>query len=299
MVVVSNPLSPALSQEHGESLLTTPQKVSPMHSLPFSPSQFLNSPNLSFDTNLTSTPVLGTLPSSQSTPLQHPISSTSNVLRTSSAAPSTTCTPPNAPLASSSSSTSTSVVLSVGGQPRTPKSRRALLQSAPKTPTPLKNALREIEKKSGPLKHLVRVCCGFYCLCLFICFIFSYFRLCFSLLVISPYFPCLPFILLLFVCSFVLVSPYLLLSCSSFLIFPCFSSLPDLCFCRSCCLSFSLISLFSSPSFLSFLIFLFCFSSLSSFPPYCHIFSFSSSISFPFSCIVFSFSLVSIPFHLL
>lgn len=113
-----------------ESLLTTPQKMSPVKTIPFSPSQFLNSPNLSFDDgNLTSTPVLGGIPVSQSTPVQ-PLPSSSN--------------PPN-PTSTPSESSS---------QPRTPKSRRALLQSAPKTPTPLKNALREIEKKSGPLKHL-------------------------------------------------------------------------------------------------------------------------------------------------
>lgn len=154
MFNLSFPLS---QQEHGESLLTTPQKVSPVHSLPFSPSQFLNSPNLSFDTtNLTSTPVLGTLPSSQSTPLQLPQSSNSNPVRTSTS--SSTSTPPSAPSATTSSTSTSTSVSSVAGQPRTPKSRRALLQSAPKTPTPLKNALREIEKKSGPLKHLVRTC---------------------------------------------------------------------------------------------------------------------------------------------
>lgn len=161
------------SQEHGESLLTTPQKVSPMHSLPFSPSQFLNSPNLSFDTtNLTSTPVLGTLPSSQSTPLQQPQSSNSNPVRISSSA--STSTPPSALLATASS-TSTTTSVSVSGQPRTPKSRRALLQSAPKTPTPLKNALREIEKKSGPLKHLVRTyACPCFVLCTSSYFIFPF-----------------------------------------------------------------------------------------------------------------------------
>lgn len=38
-------------------LQKTPVKVTPVKQLPFSPSQFLNSPNLSFDVNLTSTPV--------------------------------------------------------------------------------------------------------------------------------------------------------------------------------------------------------------------------------------------------
>ncbi|XP_069959899.1 transcriptional activator Myb isoform X2 [Cherax quadricarinatus] len=115
-----------------ESLLTTPQKMTPVKAIPFSPSQFLNSPNLSFeDNNLTSTPILGGIPVSQSTPVQ-PLSSSN---------------PPPPPPHSSTPCEPT-------GQPRTPKSRRALLQPAPKTPTPLKNALREIEKKSGPLKHL-------------------------------------------------------------------------------------------------------------------------------------------------
>ncbi|XP_045106627.1 myb-related protein A-like isoform X4 [Portunus trituberculatus] len=133
-------------QENNDSLLTTPQKVSPVHTLPFSPSQFLNSPNISFETSLTSTPVLlAGLPSSQSTPVHQPPSSTSNN------GTSTTSTPPSA-ATTAVTSVATSVSASAG-QPRTPKSRRALLQPTPKTPTPLKNALREIEKKSGPLKH--------------------------------------------------------------------------------------------------------------------------------------------------
>nr|XP_045618400.1 transcriptional activator Myb-like isoform X1 [Procambarus clarkii] len=113
-----------------ESLLTTPQKMTPVKTVPFSPSQFLNSPNLSFeDGNMTSTPVLGGIPVSQSTPVQ-PLPLSIHISNHTI----TPCEP--------------------SSQPRTPKSRRALLQSAPKTPTPLKNALREIEKKSGPLKHL-------------------------------------------------------------------------------------------------------------------------------------------------
>ncbi|XP_066948225.1 transcriptional activator Myb-like isoform X8 [Macrobrachium rosenbergii] len=114
-----------------ESLLTTPQKMTPVKMVAFSPSQFLNSPNLSFEdnNNLTSTPVLGSIPASQSTPVQSlPVTQPQNYH---------TSTPSDS-----------------AGQPRTPKSRRALIQPTPKTPTPLKNALREIEKKSGPLKHL-------------------------------------------------------------------------------------------------------------------------------------------------
>ncbi|XP_042223745.1 myb-related protein B-like isoform X2 [Homarus americanus] len=119
-----------LSLLEANESLTTPQKMTPVKTIPFSPSQFLNSPNLSFDDgNLTSTPLLGGIPASQSTPVQ-PLTTISNPLHHTS-----TPSEPN-------------------GQPRTPKSRRALLQSAPKTPTPLKNALREIEKKSGPLQHL-------------------------------------------------------------------------------------------------------------------------------------------------
>ncbi|XP_068210432.1 myb-related protein A-like [Palaemon carinicauda] len=114
-----------------ESLLTTPQKMTPVKMVAFSPSQFLNSPNLSFEdnNNLTSTPVLGSIPASQSTPVQSFSVSQPQTHHTSTPSDSS-------------------------GQPRTPKSRRALIQPTPKTPTPLKNALREIEKKSGPLKHL-------------------------------------------------------------------------------------------------------------------------------------------------
>ncbi|KAG0729997.1 Transcriptional activator Myb [Chionoecetes opilio] len=71
---------------------------------------------------------------------------------TSSIHPASTSTPPTA--TATVTCVATAVSSSAAGQPRTPKSRRALLQHAPKTPTPLKNALREIEKKSGALKHL-------------------------------------------------------------------------------------------------------------------------------------------------
>lgn len=109
-----------MSQDLDESLLTTPQKITPVKCTPFSPSQFLNSPNLFDDSNLTSTP-LCSAPVSQSTPVQ-PLGQSNN--------------------------------LAGNSQPRTPKSRRVLIQPTPQTPTPLKNALREIEKKSGPLTRL-------------------------------------------------------------------------------------------------------------------------------------------------
>lgn len=131
-----------LFQDPNESLLTTPQKVSPVRTIiPFSPSQFLNSPNLSFDDGtITSTPIQGGAAVSIGVPIAQSF---------------TPIQPHLGSLAHQLSHSHTSTPNHLGTQPRTPKSRRALLQPVPKTPTPLKNALREIEKKSGPLKHLV------------------------------------------------------------------------------------------------------------------------------------------------
>ena len=114
----------------------------------FSPSHFLNSPQISFD-HLTSTPVFGLNPQSQSTPMQssYCLNSSSHSLNT----------PTNVPVSSSGSRS---------GQLQTPKSRRTLIQPTPKTPTPLKNALRELEEKNGPLKPMVNIFCDLILYCL-------------------------------------------------------------------------------------------------------------------------------------
>ncbi|XP_074660485.1 transcriptional activator Myb-like [Tubulanus polymorphus] len=98
----------------------TPNKT-PIKNLPFSPSQFLNSPDVPFGNGqLTSTPICR------------------DVL---SATPINTCHADN------KSNTINTPKL----QNRTPKSKEEILEVTPRTPTPFKNALAEVEKKSGSM----------------------------------------------------------------------------------------------------------------------------------------------------
>uniref|UniRef100_T1IK26 Uncharacterized protein n=1 Tax=Strigamia maritima TaxID=126957 RepID=T1IK26_STRMM len=108
-----------------EMLFRSPEKTTPIKSLPFSPSQFLNSPGIR-NLNLTSTPVCTILNQ------EHNFLYEDDNL------------------------------LSIGDNydqaqqrlmgHRTPKSRKCMPDSTPRTPTPFKMAMAEMEKKSGPLK---------------------------------------------------------------------------------------------------------------------------------------------------
>ncbi|KAK2154147.1 hypothetical protein LSH36_275g02011 [Paralvinella palmiformis] len=97
----------------------TPDR-SPIKGLPFSPSQFLNSPTIPYGHGgLTSTPVCRDL--LNITPISN---------RSRSGTPG------------------------VKSENKTPRFRRSLMDSAPRTPTPFKNALAELEKRNGALKPL-------------------------------------------------------------------------------------------------------------------------------------------------
>ncbi|XP_077987181.1 myb-related protein A-like [Glandiceps talaboti] len=102
-------------------------KCTPIKQLPFSPSQFLNSPGFPSDAGitLTSTPVS----------VYHTVLLTPNTILSDE-------TPANKENKEKE------------GVFRTPRIRRALLDTTPRTPTPLKNALAILEKKNGPLKQL-------------------------------------------------------------------------------------------------------------------------------------------------
>ncbi|XP_060528351.1 myb-related protein B isoform X2 [Cylas formicarius] len=111
---------------------------SPIKQLPFSPSQFLNSPNVSnitFDVSLSSTPVKKhvTLTPKQTTPVQERSYSPLSTPHGLSMKPEPTA--------------STSEV-------STPSKRTYHDDGTPRTPTPFKKALADLEKKSGPITNL-------------------------------------------------------------------------------------------------------------------------------------------------
>ncbi|KAK5647466.1 hypothetical protein RI129_002358 [Pyrocoelia pectoralis] len=122
-----------------KSLCTSPIKngSTPIKQLPFSPSQFLNSPNLSFDVTLASTPL-----KQNSTPIK-----VENGRDRSYSPLSTPNGLPNPDKMDSKPSTSDAI---------TPHKldRSSMLDEIPRTPTPFKKALEDLEKRSGPLKNL-------------------------------------------------------------------------------------------------------------------------------------------------
>ncbi|XP_025203909.1 myb-related protein B isoform X5 [Melanaphis sacchari] len=117
----------------GLSIPGTPEKRTPIKQLPFSPSQFLNSPSLSFDVNSSSTPVRRLLPSCSSKPNEDISDQTVK---------SETLVTPN-------------LIYKFAGRSRddvkTPETTHRI--NTPHTPTPFKIALAEAGRKMG-VKHL-------------------------------------------------------------------------------------------------------------------------------------------------
>lgn len=112
------PLSPYSSDDKEEHL--TP-KGTPIKNLPFSPSQFLNSPEIPFG-KITSTPVCNQL--HMTTPTNNSVLDTPEIKHDSK---DFYCTP---------------------------RIRRSILNATPRTPTPFKTALAEMEKKARNFKDI-------------------------------------------------------------------------------------------------------------------------------------------------
>lgn len=133
---------PLLLMERYKSLADSPIKngSTPIKQLPFSPSQFLNSPNLSFDVTLASTP-MKQLPQIL-TPRKDEIGGERDYspLSTPNGLQSSDKLEPRP---------STSDAVTPSKPDRSP-----LMDEVPRTPTPFKKALADLEKKSGPLKNL-------------------------------------------------------------------------------------------------------------------------------------------------
>lgn len=126
--------------------LKTPVKTSPIKPLQFSPSQFLNSPNLSFDIGLSATPLRRCTITAQSTPLQQQVE---HEKENSSGRLSTPHAFPLQPVKLSQ------IGRNSDHDPSTPnKVRRSFGDPTPRTPTPFKNALAELEKNGGIVKYL-------------------------------------------------------------------------------------------------------------------------------------------------
>ncbi|XP_057660598.1 myb-related protein A isoform X11 [Diorhabda carinulata] len=132
--------------DSGKSSFFSPLRngPSPIKQLPFSPSQFLNSPNianLTFDVTMSSTPK-----SSQNGQISTPVKDKSRTDRDYS--PLSTPRGIHAIIkqdATASCSTAADIT-------STPNKR--FPSDTPRTPTPFKKALADLEKKSGPIKNL-------------------------------------------------------------------------------------------------------------------------------------------------
>lgn len=133
--------------------------LTPIKQLPFSPSLFLNSPNLSFDVTLASTPVKN-IPQPL-TPRKEDgarvrltdlfFLSLISIFFNRQTRDYSPLNTPNGLTASEKIDTrpSTSEAVTPHKSDRSPR-----CDDAPRTPTPFKKALADMEKKSGPLKNL-------------------------------------------------------------------------------------------------------------------------------------------------
>lgn len=114
--------------------------ASPIEQLPFSPSQFLNSPNMShitFDVTLSSTPVK-----------KGGVMTPKKDVRKKPDRDYSPLSTPHGPCIKQDAGPSTSDASS------TPNKRLFLNEDTPRTPTPFKKALADLERKSGPVSNM-------------------------------------------------------------------------------------------------------------------------------------------------
>lgn len=138
-------LSEILDSELENAHTATPVKnggSTPIKQLPFSPSQFFNSPNLTFDVTSTSTPVKKA--QMETSQVVTPIKTRLRMERDYSplSTPSGMHNPGKLEPRPSTSDAAT------------PSRSSRLVDETPRTPTPFKKALADIEKRSGPIKTL-------------------------------------------------------------------------------------------------------------------------------------------------
>ena len=100
----------------------SPARETPLKQLPFSPSQFFNSPSVNDGKVYTSTPARAHI-GNQKTPL---------------------CTPSKGEVSSTKTPLSETTKLKTTGELETPKIRHSLINKTPRTPTPLKIALDKV-----------------------------------------------------------------------------------------------------------------------------------------------------------
>ncbi|KAK3915228.1 Transcriptional activator Myb [Frankliniella fusca] len=137
----------------GVSVGSPERQATPIKQVPFSPSQFLNSP---MEMSLTGTPVRRNLVAAQSTPLN------CDGDQDRDGSPGPLCTPDTLPLQQAArqrlarSSSVNAENGEGGGESRsndaTPSKKTRLM--FPRTPTPFKDALAKLEKKNGAVKNL-------------------------------------------------------------------------------------------------------------------------------------------------
>ncbi|XP_034247056.1 myb-related protein B isoform X2 [Thrips palmi] len=152
--LTSPPTQSMQSSGLGVSIGSPDRQATPIKQVPFSPSQFLNTPNL-MEISLTGTPVRRNLVAAQSTPLNREGD------RDREGSPGPLSTPELLPVHQAARQRMARINAAAENveQPSEPSSNdstpnRKNKLTQPRTPTPFKDALAKLEKKNGAMKNL-------------------------------------------------------------------------------------------------------------------------------------------------